>query len=430
VLSTVVALQSALGVAGAVVLAGFAVALPVIFPAMPHAVERPAQITVALLGASALCGIVTTALSGYYLTLRRLVVPSSITFLSRAAGAVAVVAMALGGVGIVGLAVAWTVITLAGNVVVTLAFGRLGVPVRPSLVSRDLARRMLRFSGAYAVWVLAGFLVVGLDTTIVGHLDFSMVAPYTAAAAAVTVIAAVYGSALAPLVPAAGDLTAANQPVELGALLVRSSRVGGALVVGAAALMGLFAHPILALWVGASLAASGTTILQVLAVATALRMLVMPYPVLLFGSGEHGRAWATPLAEGGVNVVASVLLGVAFGAIGVAIGTLIGAVLGAALHVWFNVPRTRSLTLSARAWVRGALLRPAIALLAMAGVMGIAREIPLAARWLVAPIAVMAVAACAWWWILTDADRSHLVARVGGRLPWPSPRLDQQDLRS
>ncbi|MCU1357720.1 MAG: polysaccharide biosynthesis protein, partial [Acidimicrobiales bacterium] len=194
--ATMLALQCGLIAAGAVVLAVLVAAVPVIWTRMPDGLVAEARWTLGLIGVSSLLSMLATALSGYFLAIHRVVVPAAITFGSRLLGAALVAVLAVQGRGIAVLAGAWAATTIVGHVVIGLAFVRLRIPVRRRLVSRPLARQMLGFCGAYGVWTLAAVLVTGLDTTIVARLDFSAVAPYAAAAGAVAVLTAVYGSAL------------------------------------------------------------------------------------------------------------------------------------------------------------------------------------------------------------------------------------------
>ena len=345
VMSTVLALQLAVVLIGSVLLGLLVLALPSVYSQMPRHLVASGRWTLALVGGASLLGLLPTILSAYFLSLHRVLRPALITFLSRLAGALLVTVLAVGGTGIAGLALAWAGSIVAGHLAITFAFSRLRVPVRWGLASKALARRMVGFCGAYAAWVLAGLLVVGLDTAIVARIDFRYVAAYAAAIGAVSMIGAVYGSALTAILPVTARLAVAGDREGLSALLLRLIRWGGTGALAASALLALYAGPVLELWVGTETAGRGERLLQVLVAANAVRLLMMPYPMLLFASGEHRHIRTTPFVEGFVNVAASVVLGLAVGPVGVAYGTLIGAGVGVALHLVVNIPRTRSLVL-------------------------------------------------------------------------------------
>lgn len=416
VVSTMLAVQCALVAAGAVVLVALVACVPLIWSRMPDRLVGEARWTLGLIGASSLLSLLATALSGYFLAIHRVVVPAAITFGSRAIGAVAVAVLALRGGGIAELAVAWAVATVVGHVAIGVAFGRLRIPVRRTLVAGPLARRMVAFCGAYGVWTLAAVLVTGLDTTIVARLDFSAVAPYAAAAGAVAVLTAVYGSALAPLVPLSARLAATGRTDELDDVFLRLVRWGAAAVVTTGAFAVLACPPILRAWLGGATAARSVPLLQVLVAANALRLLTFPYPVVLFGTGEHRRARWTPLIEGVVNVAASAVLGMAIGPIGVAVGTLLGSVACVSVHLFVNLPATRSLSVRAGTVVRRSLAGPVLVAVP-AGAAFALRPFLAEATWpaLVAS-AVALTALLAWTVALAAEDRTAVRTFVAARL--------------
>lgn len=419
--STLLALQVGLLGLGGVVLAVLVALVPLIWSDMPGRLVADARWTLGLIGASALVSLLSTAVSGYFLAIHRIVVPAALTMLSRLAGAVAVGVLAVQGHGITVLAVAWAATTTLGHLAIAVAFARLGVPVRRSLVSGPLAGRMVRFCAAYGIWTLATVLVIGLDTTIVARLDFSAVAPYAAAAGVVGVLTAVYGSALAPLVPLAARLDAEGRTAELDELFVRLVRWGATAVVAVAAVAVLTARPVLAVWLGGGTAGSAVPLLQVLVAATAVRLLTLPFPVVLFGTGEHRVARWTPLVEGTVNVAVSVVAGLAWGPIGVAVGTLVGALVGVAVHLGVNLPRTRSLSVRGRELVARSLAGPlAVALPALGG-RALVVVAPAGTHLLVAAATILGTFAVAWTVALAPEDRQAARRALATRRAAPSP---------
>ncbi|HEX2576656.1 MAG TPA: hypothetical protein VHK88_09940 [Aquihabitans sp.] len=420
VMSTLLALQLASIAAGAALLAALVALVPVVYPKLPAELVPSARLTLALVGGSSLLGLLATTCTGYFLSVGRLVVPSSITFASRLVGTGLVIVFASWGLGLGPLAAAWAGTSVLGYLVIGVAFRRLRVPVRRSLVDRTVGREMVSFSSAYGIWILAGLLVVGLDTTIVARIDFGGVAAFAAAAGAVSIVNAVYSSALAPLVPVAADLDAAGRRADLTELLLRITRLGGTAVVLGGAALALLADPVLTAWVGAETAAVGVPILRALVAGNVLRLVVMPYPVMLFGTGEHRRIRSTPVLEGVVNVAASIALGLAYGPTGVALGTLVGAAVGLAAHAFVNVPRTRSLDLTGAGFVRRGLGGPLLAALPVVVVVAAADAWPAGWWWPLAAAAWTATAVACWTVALTSAERRALSARVRRRGTTPA----------
>ena len=160
--------------------------------------------------------------------------------------------------------------------------------------------------------------------------------------------------------------------------------------------------------------------MQVLVAANALRLLILPYPTLLFGTGEHRRIRFNPFVEGVVNVGVSIALGLVMGPIGVAIGTLVGVAVEIGAHLWFNLPRTRSLALGPAAVLRRGLAGPM--LVATPAVIALTAEpiLPDRMRAVVFGLAVSTTPVLAWAIALDADDRAALWARL---FPRPAPRL-------
>jgi len=240
------------------------------------------------------------------------------------------------------------------------------------------------------LWTLASLLILGLDTTIVARLDFHAVAPYAAAAGMASVVTAVYGSALAPLVPLAARLAAAGEREELARTFLRLIRLGGLGVVVLSAVGALSAAPLFRLWIGGTTAHQGIPLLQLLIAANGIRLLLQPYPALVFGTGEHRRVRFQPMIEGVVNVTASVALGLWIGPKGVALGSLIGAFVGVGVHLFVSIPRTASLGIDGPTVLRDGLRRPLIAAVPAFAAFGLRSLLPSAA-W--PPLAAVALVA-------------------------------------
>jgi O-antigen/teichoic acid export membrane protein len=120
---------------------------------------------------------------------------------------------------------------------------------------------------------------------------------------------------------------------------------------------------ILTLWVGPVYANASVHIMDVLVIATAIRMLGGPYTSALIGAGEHVRVIFSPIFEGVSNLLVSVIAGYYLGPIGVAIGTLAGAVGGISLHACYNMPRIHDIRLTGSQYIVECILKPTVDLI-------------------------------------------------------------------
>jgi hypothetical protein len=85
---------------------------------------------------------------------------------------------------------------------------------------------------------------------------------------------------------------------------------------------------------------------------------MLPYAMIGFAAGQQQRMLMSPMIEGSVNLVVS-LIGVrVFGAMGVVAGTLIGAIVGVWLHFAISIPATDAITVSRRSLFWQGLFKP------------------------------------------------------------------------
>ncbi len=99
---------------------------------------------------------------------------------------------------------------------------------------------------------------------------------------------------------------------------------------------------------------------MLLVVAQFIRLTLLPYAAFGFAAGQLHRMLISPLGEGVVNLVCSLIGARYLGAVGVALGTLIGAVAGVLLHFLNSMPRTDRLKFNRGEFATGGILRPVI----------------------------------------------------------------------
>jgi O-antigen/teichoic acid export membrane protein len=218
-----------------------------------------------------------------------------------------------------------------------------GVEISYSSVRVSAVRELLRYCYGLTIWTVSGLLISGLDTVIVGSLDFRSVAYYGVAVTITTFLIQFQGAVTRALVPAATVLHARQDLRSTERLLGESTRYGTLLLLWIGVPLIIFAEPILRVWLGAEFAVRTSALLRILVAANIVRLLCLPYSTIAMGMNLQNRIAVVGLAEGVINIIFSILLGRRVGAIGVASGTLIGAVASVLMHFWYSMPRTRSL---------------------------------------------------------------------------------------
>ncbi|HTV83280.1 MAG TPA: hypothetical protein VME18_11570 [Acidobacteriaceae bacterium] len=101
--------------------------------------------------------------------------------------------------------------------------------------------------------------------------------------------------------------------------------------------------PFLHVWVGADDAGHALSFALIPVLARFIRVTLLLCVSIGFAAGRQHRMMISPLGEGDVNLVCSIVLAHFMGAVGVATGTLIGACLGVLLRFLCSMPGTDSL---------------------------------------------------------------------------------------
>lgn len=361
-ISTAFALLLAACLVALIAAAGVAWMVPFIFPQMAPALYRQASVALLLVASSLALGLPAGVFNAVFIGQQRSEIPAFTVGGSRLVSAFLLVLAAnaeaslpvmgaiIAGVNIASYAAQFALFRwLAGDMQLDLR-----------LAGRGAAKELWSYCYSLTIWSFSMLLVTGLDLAIVGALDFAALPYYAVAASLVTFIAGLQTAVFGALLPSAAVLHARGNSVELGRLVITSSRYGIFLLLLTGLPLIVWAEPILRLWVGGTYAANGALFLRVLVVANIVRLSATPYSVALIGTGQQRLVTLSPLGEGVSNLVASLLLGHLLGAAGVAIGTLIGAMVGVLLHIVYNLPRTTTIHLSSRQFVTGAIFRPSL----------------------------------------------------------------------
>jgi len=162
-----------------------------------------------------------------------------------------------------------------------------------------------------------------LDEVVIGvFVGAAPVAVWAIADRVISGIQRLTNQANAVLFPVIVDSDTRQHVERLQKVLVEGTRVSLGTVLPIAVVLIVLADRIVAAWVGPAMLAV-VPVLQILAVAVALRVGNATGTTLLKGAGEVRYVAAVNIAAGAVNLVLSAILIRPFGLVGVALGTLL-----------------------------------------------------------------------------------------------------------
>jgi O-antigen/teichoic acid export membrane protein len=195
--------------------------------------------------------------------------------------------------------------------------------IRPSLFHRERLREVTGFSVYSAMIDWANKLNYQIDELIVGaFIGSAAVAVWAVAERIVTGTQRLTNQMNGVLFPMIVDSDATADHHRLRQILLQGTRLSLATVVPIVVCLIMLADPLVRSWTNDDMAAAAP-ILQLLAVAVAIRVGNATGNTLLKGSGRHKLVAFTNLGAGVVNVGLSIALVHEYGLMGVAVGTLI-----------------------------------------------------------------------------------------------------------
>jgi O-antigen/teichoic acid export membrane protein len=308
--------------------------VPRLFHNMPATLYRDVRMSVVLVGASLSFGLVCSVFSAIFLGLQRYAFPMGILIANRGIYTIVVCATVFfhGSLAIMSTGV--LLVNISTGILQIAAWHFAARRIRISLFGIDpkVLRQVLGYCAVLAIWSAAMLCISGMDVTIVGHYAFRETAYYSLATLPANLIALIVSAAMGPLLPAASALSTYRTPLEMGAILSRTTRYSTTLVLLAGLPLLVAGYPILRLWVGPAYAQHSVWYLQMLVLATMLRNLCLPYATMVIATGKQRLATTAAISEAVVNLVSSIYLARSIGAIGVAVGTLIGAFVSVSMH--------------------------------------------------------------------------------------------------
>jgi O-antigen/teichoic acid export membrane protein len=368
--STAIFLLICAAALGFCVVCAMAWLLPYMFKQAPLHLLSELREGLILLAAFSALTLPTAAFTGVFIGLHKNEYPTLTSGLSRLIGAGLVIMAVHRTHSLVVMAGLVGGMNLVGGVLQYVEARRILPTMLISLqsISKDYLRTLTQFCAGLGVMSFSMFLVGGLDLTIVGYFRFSGVAYYSVASNLVLLLSGLASAGSSALIAPVAEIHARGEYKRLGGIVMRATRHVTQVGVIFSFLSFLLGRRILTLWVGPLYAHGSISILNVLVVATAIRMLGGPYTVALIGAGKQSRALYSPIFEGIINLGVSLFAGYYLGPIGVAIGTLVGAISAIGLQVLYNMPRIPEVRIEGQDFMLRAVIQPTFELsLAFAG---------------------------------------------------------------
>ena len=237
-------------------------------------------------------------------------------------------AVLLAGYGLVTLVAATTLVRVIAYFVYRSNAYRIfpELRIRLSLFRKSRLREVTGFSVYSSVIDWANKLNYQLDTIVIGaFIGSAAVAVWAPAERIISGTQRLTNQLNGVLFPVIVDSNASNQKERLQQILLQGTRLSLAMVVPIAAALVLLAGPLVHAWLGRKAAAMAGTIpvIQILALAVAIRVGNATGNTILKGAGEHRMLAFVNFGTGLANLVLSVVLIKPFGLAGVALGTLI-----------------------------------------------------------------------------------------------------------
>ena len=292
--------------------------------------------------------------------LQRLDVFASRTVLLSTCNAAAQIAAVTLGGGLRWLAVVTVGLTVLSFAVFVLATRRLlpGVPIRPRF-DRGSFRELTGFGSMRFLNQASAQATFQLDPVIIGaFLPIASVAFYAVPLNLTQKLMVLEDSVASAFFPAAVDLHHRGEVDRLHQLYLSALKLVLVMMVFPALVAVGYSWPILAAWVGPSVADHSASIFAVLAVAYAMAS-VLGIPSMAADATGHQR-WTAgfAVATAIINVVLSILLVPRIGAIGPAWALLFNACTEGTLFIW--LVQHRFLRIPLGRVLRGAVVRPAL----------------------------------------------------------------------
>ncbi|HKD03125.1 MAG TPA: flippase [Terriglobales bacterium] len=191
-------------------------------------------------------------------------------------------------------------------------------------VDRATLRKIATYGGPTFMIIVAGRLRFKTDALVIGTFLSSAAITYFAIGSRLVDYATEVVSSLAQVfVPMSSQSDATGDLARVRKIFVAGNRACAMVIFPISAMLIILGKSVIEAWVGKRYVATSYPVLLVLLIPSTLMLAQAASGRVLFGIGRH-RTWAwVALAEGGANLVLSILLVRRFGILGDAIGTAI-----------------------------------------------------------------------------------------------------------
>lgn len=335
-------------------------------------------------------------------------------------------AVLLAGYSLLTLVAATTAVRVFGYYIYRLNALRIYPELRihPSLFRKSRLREVTGFSVYASIIDWANKLNYELDEVVIGiFFGSAYVGVWAVAERIISGTQRLTNQLNGVLFPVIVDSDTSQQQEKLQRILLQGTLLSLAMVVPISTTLFVLADPLVRAWVGPEMRGS-VPVIQILAIAVAIRVGNATATTLLKGAGEHRMlAWVN-LGTGLVNIVLSVLLIKPFGLPGVAVGTLVPIALASVFIVQPAACRRVGVSLS-RA-VNQSVLPAVWPAFVVAAVLTVTRHIS-SGTFLAVVLQALAAAvlyfALFFGFAITRKDRRYYIAKaleLTGRRPLPT----------
>jgi O-antigen/teichoic acid export membrane protein len=334
--------------------------LPNLFKDMPTSLHQEAQLALLYVGISLAITLPFSVFSGIFIGLQRYDIPAWIFSISKFSGGLFVVLIAHSSQSIGMMGFIMGIVNIGAAIWQFLSYRKLSCDIHISrkLLLKSAGIEIGKYCFGLWIWSVGLLLVSGLDAIIIGRIDYKSIQYYVVASTLVAFITTLQNSVFGALLPFAARLSANNDSKSLGELLIFSTKICALMIMVFGSGLFIYSYDILNLWIGIDHAKNGTVILQLLLIANMGRSALIPYSVLIMATGEQKLVMESPLIEGVVNVLISIIAGSIFGVNGVAFGTIVGVIVLWSLCLLRNMPRTKKIFFNRKRYMRESLLFP------------------------------------------------------------------------
>jgi O-antigen/teichoic acid export membrane protein len=257
---------------------------------------------------------------------QRFDVNNLVAIVSNVLVAVVNIAVVLAGYGLIALVAATSLVRFATYFIYRRNAYRIfpALNIRPSFFRKDRLREVTGFSVYSSIIDWANKLNYELDEVVIGvFLGPAPVAVWAVADRIISGTQRLTNQGNAVLFPVVVDSEATQRIGRLQKVLLEGTRLSLATVLPIALVLIVLADPLIRAWIRKPEIMAAVPVIQILALAVALRVGNATSTTLLKGAGHIRRVAFVNIGSGLVNLVLSALLIGPFGLVGVAVGTVI-----------------------------------------------------------------------------------------------------------